>query len=139
MRLHPSIKLARKAFQELNHVFYSENVNYADRLLRLCKEEERDHRGFMDGFRRSHTDDTASVSDAAKLFAVKRVAEYLLGAKYPTGQDFLHTQTSCFLAAGIADEFAEKVRIAWKPFELRELVALDYTDIVKVRREAAAA
>lgn len=132
---HPSVKLASKAFEALSHVFYSTTYNYADQLLQLCKEEERGHRGFMDGFNRAHTDDTATVSEAAKLFAVKRIADYLLGDKYPSGQDYLHIQRSCFIAAGIADEFGAQVREAWKGFELRQLSALDYCDIVKVRRE----
>lgn len=35
------------------------------------------------------------------------------------------------MAAGIADEFQKQVRAAWSAFELRELVALNYTDVVK--------
>lgn len=137
MKKHPSIRLARRAFEELSHVFYSEMVNHADQLLSMCKAEEKGHRGILPRFTECHTADTASVSDCAHLFAVKRVADYLLGCKYPSGQDFIHTQKSCFLAAAIADEFGDKVRSAWTKFELRELVALNYTDVVKVRKPDA--
>lgn len=136
MGSHPSVKFARKAFDHLSFAFDSHNVNHAANLLAMCKQEERGHRGFMEGFTRCHTGDTATITDAAKLFAVKRVAEYLLGAKMPVGQAFLHTQHSCFQAAAIADEFASEVREAWKSFELREIVALDYKDIVKVKEAA---
>lgn len=128
------IKLARKAFDALAFLNNIDWANHREKLFAMCKAEEKDHRGFMSDFNESHTEDTASVSDCAKLFAVKRVAEYLLGEKYPIGKDFLHIQKSCFYAAGLVDEFAEKIRAAWSKLELREIVALDYTDLVKVRQ-----
>lgn len=138
--MHPTIKTARAAFDTLSQVFYAETYNYAEQLLAMCKEEERGHRGFMDGFRRSHTDDTASVSDAAKMFAVVRVAEYLLHPEqFPKGASFLHMQRSCFMAAGIVDKYGGAVEKAWAPFfQIQQLAALNYTDIVKIRREELA-
>lgn len=67
----------------------------------------------------------------AKLFAVKRVAEYLNGEEFPRGQAYLHTQTSCFVAAGIVDEFGGAIRQAWSDYDMAQLIALDYTDFVK--------
>ena len=104
-------------------------------LLKECAEEERGHRGFMDGFQRSHTSDTISTHTAAMLFAVKRVAEYLINPNYPKGESYLHMQKSYFTAAGIAEEFREEIRTAWATQPITELAALDYTDFVKVKHE----
>lgn len=90
----------------------------------------------MDSFRESHTSDTASVNEAARLFAVKRVAEYMQGEKFPSGKDYLHIQKSCFYAAGIVDEYRQIVEKAWKDFDIAKLAELDYTAIVKVKRAA---
>lgn len=128
-------KEIKAAFEALSQVFYSKNKNFAEVLLKECAEEERGHRGFMDGFKRSHTSDTISTHDAARLFAVKRVAEYVYGVKYPRGQEYLHMQKSCFTAAGIADEFGTEIRAVWTEDLIKELMALDYTDFVKIRQE----
>lgn len=130
-----SLKTINAAFESLSWVFDAKSRNYAKELLKLCEQEERGHRGFMDNFTLCHTSDTIGVKQAAKLFAVHRVAQYLTGTKFPVGQDYLHTQTSCFIAAGIADEFGKEVRAAWTKFDLVELAALDYCEYVKVRKD----
>ena len=82
---------------------------------------------------------TISTMQAAKLFAVKRVAEYLLKPEFPKGKDYLHTQKSTFIAAGMVDEFAEQIRAAWSKFDIAELAKLNYTEFVKVKRDEPAA
>lgn len=126
-------KQIKEAFEKLSSVFYSKNQNFAEVLMDECAGEERGHRGFMDGFRRCHTSDTIGVKDAARLFAVKRVAEYLLSREYPCGEQYLHMQRSCFTAAAIADEFAKEIRAVWTPGQIEELSKLDYGDFVKVK------
>ena len=127
------LKLINEAFDALRFVFDSSWHNYAEQLLKLCAAEEKEHRGFMPDFRAHHTDGTISTIQAAKLFAVKRVAEYLLKPEFPKGKDYLHYQKSCFIAAGIVDEFGDKIRVAWQKFDLAALAALNYTDFVKTR------
>lgn len=134
--MNTQTKLARKAYDALEPLNNITWQSYREQLLKLCIAEEKDHRGFMSDFRESHTADTASVMDAAKLFAVKRLAEYLTGDPMPKGKDFLHIQKSCFMAAGIVDEYAERVRACWQGFDIKELAALDYTQIVKVKKAA---
>lgn len=133
-------KTINAAFDALRGVFYSHHYQYADQLLALCRDEEKSHRGFMPDFNKAHTLDTIGVTQAAKLCAVKGVAEYVSGAAIPKGRDYLHIQKSCFLAAGMADEFEDKIRAAWASFDIVELAALNYTDFVKIeRREVVAA
>lgn len=133
------LKLINEAFDALRWCFDHHSPNHAEKLLDMCNEEERGHREFLPDFRAHHTSDTISIGQAAKLFAVKRVAEYVRGEKFPTGKDFLHCQKSCFYAAGMADEFGKEILTAWHRFDLTELAALNYTDFVKTRsaRETA--
>ncbi len=132
-------KQIKEAFEAFYYVFDHMTVNHAQKLLEECEKEERGHRGFMDNFNQCHTSDTISIKDAARLFAVKRVAEYLIiGTKLPSGKEYLHMQKSCFTAAGIADEFEGDIRKVWTPEQIAEYAVLDYTDFVKVRKESAA-
>lgn len=131
------LKLINDAFERLSWAFDSSWRNYANELFELCQSEEKEHRGCLPEFTRCHTSDTITVNQAAKLFAVKRVAEYLLpGAKPLLPRDYLHCQKSAFLAAGMADEFRDKIMEAWKPFDLVELDSLSYTEFVKVNNAA---
>jgi hypothetical protein len=121
----------KAAFDRLNWAFDAETVNHAQALLDLCCDEEKAHRK-MGHFNAYHPN-APGVTDCARLFAVKCVAEYLLKPVYPSGQQYLHMQKSCFIAAGVADEFGDKVRAAWKDFDLSTLAALDYCDYVKAQ------
>src|SRR5437016_4939848 len=122
-----SVQLARQAFDALAPLNNITWTSYREKLLALCKAEEKDHRGFMSDFAQAHTAGTASVSDAAKLMAVKRVAEYMQGHDMPKGSDFLHYQASCFMAAGLVDELREVIEKAWVEFDIQDLANLDYT------------
>jgi hypothetical protein len=138
MNTKNTIKLARKAFDALQPLDHIDWNNHRERLFAMCKAEEKDHRGFLPSFSESHTADTASVSDAAKLFAVKRIAEYMLGEDFPKGKDFLHIQKSCFYAAGLVDEFKDRIDALWSNagVNIEDVEKLDYTAIVKVKEAA---
>lgn len=131
------LKLINEAFDALRWAFDHCSPNHAERLLDLCKEEEKGHRGFMPDFAKYHTAKTIGVTQAAKLFAVKRVAEYLEGERMPAGKDYLHFQKSAFYAAGMVDEYSKEITTAWTNFDLAALASLNYTDFVKVKTEAA--
>lgn len=132
------LKQINKAFERLSWAFDSSWTNYAQELFELCQKEERGHRGFLPDFAKCHTADTITVNQAAKLFAVKRVAEYLLPDTKPLQpRDYLHFNKSAFLAAGMADEFKDKITEVWQTFDLKELASLDYTEFVTIRKEAA--
>ena len=130
-----TVKDIRAAFEKLEHAFYAEMINHADRLLDLCKQEEKGHRGWGPDFADHHTSDTINVTDAAKLFAVKRVAEILNGGKVPDVKDYLHTQKSSFMAAAIALEYKSKIQEEWKGLDVPAIASLDYTEFVKVKRD----
>lgn len=135
--MKPQLKLINSAFDKLSWVFDAKSTNWAEKLREQCLKEENGHRRFMDGFTRCHHR-AASANQCAKQFAVLRVAEYLTGHKFPSGQDYLHTQTSCFIAAGIVDEFEKAIRLAWKDFDIQKLADLDYLDLVQPDRKKEA-
>lgn len=128
-----TINLVKKAFYALAPLDNIDWNSHREKLFQLCRDEEKNHRGFMCGFRESHTSDTASVNEAARLFAVKRIAEYLQNERMPQGKEHLHIQTSCFYAAGIVDEFRERIEKLWADFDIPALANLDYCQIVKVK------
>lgn len=131
------MKMIADAFERLQWVFDASWTNHAERLLALCEAEEREHRGSGPSFRQCHTGDTITIRQAARLFAVKRVAEYLTGAAKPLRpSDYLHTHKSCFYAAGMVDEFGEQIRKAWAEVDVAALCALDYTHFVKIAKAA---
>lgn len=128
-------KLISKAYALLSGVFYAESTNYAKQLFEACKDEEKRHRGFGNNWQ-AHHPNGCTLAEAARLFAVKRIAEYLTGERMPRGKDYLHTQRSCFIAAGIADEYRKQVRKAWKGLPVDTLAGLDYCKAVSPERAA---
>lgn len=122
------IKDAYSALDCLNNKSYTQ---HREALFELCREEEKSHRGFAPDFVKYHPG-ALSVSEAARLFAVKRIAEYMTGAKEPSGSDFLHIQHSCFYASALVCKFRSDIAIAWAALDIKSLSALSYTDFVKV-------
>lgn len=129
-----ALKLVGQAAKALELVFYSKTTNHAKELFGLCEQEERGHRTWGPEFAKYHPN-SASVKQCARSFGVKRVAEYLLSQEYPKGQDYLHTQKSCFIAAGIADEFRDEILKAWASLDLKAIAALDYCLLVNPEKE----
>ena len=136
MTTKQKIELFRAAFAALSCLDDITWTRYSEKLLAMCLEEEKGHRNFAGEFARHHTPDTIGSLDLACMFAVKRIAEYLNGEKFPRGKLFLHCQTSCFYAAGIVDEYRKVIRRAWRKFPVAELAALDYCEFVKTRSAA---
>jgi hypothetical protein len=127
MTTKEKIKLVDAAFSALYPLENITWTNYPQELFRMCLEEEKQHRG--NDFKRSHPH-AVSAHVAAKMFAVKRIAEYLTGQRMPRGRDFLHFQRSCFYAAGLVDAHRKIIRKAWRKLPVRELAELDYCEFV---------
>lgn len=131
------MKEIKDAFDKLHYAFDSSNVNWADRLFEQCRQEEKEHRGFMPNFKECHTSDTAILNDVARMFAVHRVAECLVeNPRLPELRNYLHTQKSCFMAAAIALEYRDKIlsEKCWNGTDIIKYAALDYCHYVKPAR-----
>ena len=127
MTTKEKIKLVETAFSALYPLENITWTNYPQELFRMCLDEEKSHRG--DDFNRSHPN-TVSIAIAARMFAVKRIAEYLTGQRMPRGRDFLHFQHSCFYAAGLVDAHRKIIRKAWSKLPVQELADFDYCEFV---------
>lgn len=119
------IALIEDAFTRLHFLDHKSWSAPVSKMLEACMDEERRHRGAGDSFKRNHPH-AVSIPQAARLFAVKRVAEYLQGERMPRGKQFAHMQTSCFHAAALVDEYRKDIRKAWRGLPVAELAALDY-------------
>lgn len=131
------LKTVREASQKLSWAFDSAWTNHMEELIRICADEERGHRNSGPDFSAFHPG-AASIKDCARMFAVKRIAEYLQGATMPKGKDYLHFQKSAFYAAAMVDEFRADLEKALSGFSVPELAQLDYCDFVKVKTPKAA-
>jgi hypothetical protein len=131
IRLH--LATIRRAFSALEFLNQKDWCPYLDRLFDMCRDEEKSHRGFGSDFRKYHPN-APSIADMARLFAVRRIAEYLNGEPLPQGKIFLHCQKSIFQAAGLVDAYRDEIRAKWleEGFNLADLASLNYTDFVKV-------
>ena len=130
-----TIKQIKTAYDAINQVFYAKNQNYAEKLLTVCKAEEKRHRS--GDFYKYHPN-CPSVADMAKLFSVRRVCEYLLDRDaMPRVIEYNHCHESCFIAAGIVGEFAPEIESAllekFNQDEIKQLASLDYCDYVKAQ------
>lgn len=119
------IERAHKALPEMVHGF----TNYGRTLIRMCEAEERDYRkGWRDqGQRRG-----ISVKTAAKLFAVKYIADRMCGGSQYTIRDVLHIRAAAIYGAAVAIECEEQIAAAWKEAGINpaDLTALDYAELV---------
>lgn len=123
------LKLIAKAYEALEHVFYSKTYNHADQAYKTSLGEQKQHRGFASDFAAYHPN-AATANQCARMFVVRRVAEYINGERLPAIKDYFHTQQSAFMCAAIALEYGDEVRRAWAEFDLNELAALDYCELV---------
>jgi len=126
------LKLTRKAYNALSDLDRKHTTAYREELFRLCKAEEKDHRGFIPSTFNEHHPDAASIADCARMFAVLRIAEYMKGDSFPAGKDYLHFQKSAFYAAGIVDEYRDEIDLAWSAegLNIEELAKMDYCQLV---------
>lgn len=101
-------KVAQELAYRLDNLSWSK---YFTKLVEMCKEEEKGHRGFGARFGSSHPH-APNLAITARFFAVHRIGEYLNGHKAPGGSDFLHGQKSSFQAAAIVHEYGDLCREA---------------------------
>lgn len=125
------LKLIREAFDRLAFLNNIDWCNHREKLHELATAEEKSHRGWGPEFAKYHPG-AISAADAGRLFAVKRVAEYLNGERMPRGKDYLHFQKSAFYAAALVHKHRKEIRKAWRGLDVKAIGALDYCEFVRV-------
>ena len=137
-------KLVDNAYSRLDVLNNIKWTAYRDKCFEMACEEERQHRrGKPDGWIYPKG---ASIQGAARLFVVKRIAEYMLGDRVPSIGDILHFQPSAIYAAAIVANYPDEIRAAWDgkrnnglTLNVSELAALDYCVFVGNDQKAKAA
>ncbi len=122
------LKLIDRAYYLLDCLNNIQHTHYRDELFDMNKNEEKRHdRMRPDGIGRGLT-----VSESAKMFTVKRIAEYMLDEKrIPAVESYIWTLQSCFYSASIVLKYRKEIERAWKDIDILELARLDYSELVK--------
>lgn len=90
--------------------------------------EERGHRNFGRGFGAN----AITAPQAARLFCVRQIAEYLNDERTPDVANIFHHRLSNYQAYALVANYRERVVKALEPFDLQALLALDYAELNKV-------
>ena len=105
-------------------------TRHRKRLYGMACDQERWHRcGAPDGHQWPKG---ASIPAAARLFAVKRIAEALTatGDRKATVADCIQWQPSAFYAASLAANFGAEILRAWEGQDIAALADLNYVAFV---------
>jgi hypothetical protein len=119
------IKLVNEAYSELHVLEHITWTHYREELFLLNKKEELAHRRFTDGKKYE-----VSVSDCAKLFVVKHIAECLINPNRYNFKDILFLKKSIPLSCSIVLNYGDKIKEAWKDQDIQKISDLDYICLV---------
>lgn len=126
MSKRTDLVLIDKAFNTLEHALASKN-DFATFYEQNLK-EERGHRNFGRGFGAN----AISAPQAARLFCVRQIAEYLNGDPAPDVANIFHHRLSSYQAYALVANYRERIAQSLEPFDLQALLALDYAELNKV-------
>lgn len=119
------IKLINNAYSDLSILNNITWTQYREELFNLNKKEELAHRRFTDGKKYQ-----VSVSDCAKLFVVRHIAECLIDSNRYNFKDILFLKKSIPLSCSIVLNYGDKIKEAWKDQDIQKLSDLDYICLV---------
>ena len=120
------IDLIKKAYSALEFLDNLTHTPYRIMLYNMIYNAEKKHRKF----RPDRIDCGISIANAAKLFAIKYIAESLTN-KMLTIKDILHIRTECFYAQSIAENYHAEILEKWHGLDIESLVALDYSELMQ--------
>jgi hypothetical protein len=118
-----TIKLANSAYYKLQTL---NNINwtaYRDELFNMNLKDEKQHRKAFGSETRNYE---ASMSDCARLFTVKHIAEALIKPDRYKVADIIRIKKSCIQAQALVDNYQDRILEAWKGFDFQVLADLDY-------------
>lgn len=124
-----TIKKVNDAFSKLYVLSHITWTDYRDQLFKMNKADEKKHRGFGNDFNEFHPY-AASVSDCAKLFTVKHIAESILKQSKYEVKDLLNMKKSCLYSQAVVENYRDKIVKAWSDQDINFLSNLDYCILV---------
>ena len=98
---------------------------YRDEIFDMNKKDEKRHR-----FNRPSSDFEASISDCAKMFTVKNIAESLVNIEKWKVKDLINIRKSALYSQSVVENYKDKILDAWKDEDLKYLANLDYIALI---------
>lgn len=129
MNKKQQIQLIARAFVALDVLNNKVMAPLRDRYFAENREEEKGHRNFCPAGVRCGL----SVNDAARLFAVRQIAQFMAGEKAPEPSDWLHVRKSYLTACALVAEYRADIEKSWAEFGIAvsDVLALDYAELNK--------
>ena len=127
MTKRQDLQLIDKAFYALERALESKADRDWRTYFQQNVEEEKGHRRFGSGFGANGI----TRNQAAKLFCVRQIAQYLNGDPAPKTDDIFSLRLSIYYAYALAARYPEQITAALEPFDLQALLALDYAELNK--------
>lgn len=127
MTKNQQLKLIRDAYDRLYCLNNITWTKYRDNLYREHLEGERQH----DRMRPEGTDRGITLSDAAKLFVVHWIAEYLFGKKAPDVASYINMRKEAFTSYSLVANYRKEIEAAWKDINVQALAGLDYAKLME--------
>ena len=121
------IKRINKAYSKLYILSNITWTPHRDELFKMNRKDEKQHR-FGDWA--EYHQGAASISDCAKLFTVKHIAESLLNPNKWGVKDLLNIKKSCVYSQSVVENYRDKILDAWKDQDLKQLASLDYISLI---------
>lgn len=121
------IKLINEAYSKLDVLNNITWTHYRDNLFREHLAGEKQH----DRMRPEGTTRGITLSEAARLFVVHWIAEYLQGKKAPEVADYINMRHEAFTSYSLVARYREEIEKAWKDTDVKALTELDYAELMK--------
>lgn len=129
MNKKEALKLISEAYDQLECLNNISWTKYRDNLFDHHKREEKQHdQGRPEGTQRGIT-----ITEAAKLFTVCWIAEYLTESKRaPEALEYINMRPTAFYAYSVAMTYKKEILAAWRGLDIKAIAALDYAELQKV-------
>jgi len=118
-------KVINQAYSKLHILSNITWTPYRDEIFDMNKKDEKRHR-----YNRPSSDFEASISDCAKMFTVKNIAESLLKADQYQIKDLIRIRKSALYSQSVVENYKDKIVEAWKDEDLKYLADLDYIALI---------
>tara|TARA_R100001530_G_C4214799_1_gene128402 strand:- start:78 stop:506 length:429 start_codon:yes stop_codon:yes gene_type:complete len=123
-------KIVKRINQAYSKLYILSNITwtpYRDELFKMNRQDEKRHRfGDWSEFHK----DTATISDCARLFTVKHIAESLLNPNKWNTKHLLNIKKSCLYAQSVVENYKDRILKAWQDEDIKYLANLDYIALV---------
>jgi hypothetical protein len=125
------VKLIKEAYSRLDCLNNITWTKHRDNLFKAHLEDEKQH----DSGRPEHIGRGITLSDAAKMFVVCWIAEYMLGKAAPDAASYINMRKEAFTSYSLVANYRKEIEKAWQGLDVKALAELDYAELVKEQRQ----